>query len=132
MITKNALLTQYYKLVGQADSMLKLSLSKIRDGYIDHPICLIEYVENGIHEKSIEIRFDESEATLTCSFDNNGSCDLIFLYPDNELVLEKIVDYLSENYDYNFMRSRFLLPNGFVKVQEVKNTAYNLCLVFYQ
>lgn len=124
---------QYYtELVEHASSVLKLSLSQIKEKYIEYPLCLMNYIEKGIHEKSIEVRFDKEEVTLTCTFNNEGSCDSTFLFPDDDRIIEEIVSYLTDNYDYSFVKSRFMLSNCFLTVKELKEPKSNLCLVFYQ
>ena len=60
MTTKEIPTEQLYsKIIEQASSVLKLSISQIKEKYTDYPICLMDYIERDIHEKSIEIRFDK-------------------------------------------------------------------------
>jgi len=133
MTTKETLSEQYYtELIGHASSVLKLSLSQIKEKYLDYPLCIMDYIEKDIHEKSIEVRFDKEEITLTCTFNDEGCCDSTFLFPDNDQLLEDFVSYLTENHDYSFVKSRFMLGNCFLKVKELKEQRSNLCLVFYQ
>ena len=133
MTTKETLSEQFYtELIGHASSVLKLSLSQIKEKYIDYPLCLMDYIEKDIHEKSIEVRFDKEEVTLTCTFNNEGKCDSTFLFPDSDQLIEDFVDYLTDNHDYSFVRSRFMLGNCYLKVKELKEQKSNLCLLFYQ
>lgn len=133
MTTKETLSEQFYtELIGHASSVLKLSLSQIKEKYIDYPLCLMDYIEKDIHEKSIEVRFDKEGVTLTCTFNNEGNCDSTFLFPDSDQLIEDFVDYLTDNHDYSFVRSRFMLGNCYLKVKELKEQKSNLCLFFYQ
>lgn len=132
MTTKETQSEQYYtELIKHASSVLKLSQKQIREKYADYPICLMDYVEKGIHENSIEIRFDKEEVTLTCTFNNDKSCDSVFLFPDSDQFIEEFISYLIENYDYNFLKNRFSLPNCYAKVKELKELPNNICLVFF-
>lgn len=133
MTTKETLSEKYYtKFIEHAISVLKLSLSQIKEKYVDYPLCIMDYIEKDIHEKSIEVRFDKEEVTLTCTFNENGNCDATFLFPDNDEMIEGFVGYLTDHHDYSFVRSRFMLGNCYLKVKELKEQRSNICLVFYQ
>lgn len=133
MTTKKTLSAQLYsKIIEQASSLLKLSLSQIKEKYLNYPLCIMDYIENDIHEKSIEIRFDEEKITLTCTFNENGNCDVTFLFADNDRIIEDFVGYLTEHYDYCFLKSRFILGNCYLKVKELKEQRSNISFVFYQ
>lgn len=132
MTIKETLSEQYYtELIGHASSVLKLSLSQVKEKYLDYPLCIMDYIEKDIHEKSIEVRFDKEEVTLTCTFNDKGSCDSTFLFPDNNQIIEEFVGYLTENHDYSFVKSRFILDNCFVRVKELRELKGNMCLAFY-
>lgn len=133
MTTIETLSEQYYtELMERAGSVLKLSLSEIKEKYSDYPLCIMEYIREGVSEKSIEIRFDKEEVTLACVFDSEGGCISVFIVPDYEHVVGKITDFLIENYDYSFPKSRFMFGDYFLKVKELEVPQNNLCLVFYQ
>lgn len=54
MTTKEIPTEQLYsKIIEQASSVLKLSISQIKEKYTDYPICLMDYIERDIHEKSV-------------------------------------------------------------------------------
>lgn len=132
MTTKEIPSEEYYaELIKHASSVLKLSQEQIREKYADYPICLIEYIEKEDHENSIEIRFDKEKITLTCTFNNYKSCDSVFLFPDSDQLIEGFVSYLIENYNFNFLKNRFSLPNCYAKVKELKELPHNICLVFF-
>lgn len=122
----------FVDLIKHASSVLNLSISQIKEKYMQYPMCLMDYIEKDIHEKSIEIRFDKDEVTLTCTFNEEGNCNTTFLFPDNDVLIDDFVSYLTEHHDYNFVRSRFMLGNCYLKVKELKEQKSNICLVFYQ
>lgn len=122
----------YFKIIEQASSVLKLSISQIKEKYTDYPLYLIDYIEKDIQEKSIEIRFSKEGITLTCTFDKDGNCDESFLFPDDDQLIEDFVGYLTDHHDYSFMRSRFMLGNCYLKIKELKEQRSDVCLVFFQ
>lgn len=133
MTTKEIPTEQLYsKIIEQASSVLKLSISKIKEKYTDYPLYLIDYIEKDIQEKSIEIRFHKEGITLTCTFDKDGNCDESFLFPDDAQLVEDFVSYLTDHHDYSFMRSRFMLGNCYLKIKELKEQRSDICLVFFQ
>ena len=133
MATKEIPTEQLYsKIIEQASSVLKLSISQIKEKYTDYPLYLIDYIEKDIQEKSIEIRFSKEGITLTCTFDKDGNCDESFLFPDDAQLVEDFVSYLTDHHDYSFMRSRFMLGNCYLKIKELKEQRSDICLVLYQ
>lgn len=133
MTTKEIPTEQLYsKIIEQASSVLKLSISQIKEKYTDYPLYLIDYIEKDIQEKSIEIRFSKEGITLTCTFDKDGNCDESFLFPDDDQLIEDFVGYLTDHHDYSFMRSRFMLGNCYLKIKELKEQRSDICLVFFQ
>lgn len=133
MTTKELPTEQLYsKIIEQASSVLKLSISQIKEKYTDYPLYLIDYLEKDIQEKSIEIRFSKEGITLTCTFDKDGNCDESFLFPDDAQLIEDFVSYLTDHHDYSFMRSRFMLGNCYLKIKELKEQRSDVCLVFFQ
>lgn len=133
MTTKEIPTEQLYsKIIEQASSVLKLSISQIKEKYTDYPLYLIDYIEKDIQEKSIEIRFHKEGITLTCTFDKDGNCDESFLFPDDAQIVEDFVSYLTDHHDYSFMRSRFMLGNCYLKIKELKEQRSDICLVLYQ
>lgn len=133
MTTKEIPTEQLYsKIIEEASSVLKLSISQIKEKYTDYPLYLIDYIEKDIQEKSIEIRFSKEGITLTCTFDKDGNCDESFLFPDDAQLVEDFVSYLTDHHDYSFMRSRFMLGNCYLKIKELKEQRSDICLVFFQ
>jgi len=133
MITKEATSQQQYiDIIGHASSMLNLSLFQIKEKYSDYPMCLMEYIEKETHEEGIEIRFDKEKVTITCIGNNNKECISVFLFPDDNGFIDDIVGYSKSNYDYSYLKSRFILNSCFMKVKESKELKDNIYLLFYK
>lgn len=109
----------FSNLINYASSVLKLSEQEIRDKFSDAPICLMEYIEKSVHENIIEIRFDKEYATLSCSFDINNKCDYAFLFIDNSDDIDLCINYFNDTYDYNYMRSGWILPNCYLAIKTI-------------
>ncbi len=91
--------------------------------------CLMEYVEKGIHENIFEIRFDDENATLSCGFDDVDQCNICYLFFDNLKIIDDFVFYLSDKHEYDFVQSRWILSNCYMKIKAMKD---NICLLFYK
>ena len=133
MITKETTSQQHYTdIIGHTSSMLNLSLFQIKEKYADYPMCLIEYIENGEHQESIEIRFDKEEVTITCMGNEDKQCISAFLLPDEDQFIVDIVGYLKEHYDYSYLKRRFILDGCFMKIKEDKELKHNIYFFFYK
>lgn len=112
-------LSNISNLIDHAKSVLGLSEEDIRNRFSDTPICLMEYIEKGVHENIIEIRFDKEYATLSCSFDINNKCDYAFLFIDNSDDIDPCINYFNNTYDYDYMRSGWILPNCYLAIKTI-------------
>ena len=128
---KTAGLENYAGILRQVGVLLNLSLSEIKDKYADYPHCLTDYIEKGITEKSIEIRFDKDEMTMTCLFNTEEKCNCIFLFADNNRTIEEFIRYLMGAFDYCYLRSRWKATGYYIKVKEVCKFYDDFCLVMY-
>lgn len=125
---------QQTRLLQQTSDLLNLDFTRIRNNYAGYPICLIDYIEKDIEEKTIEIRFDKEETTLTCIFNSDEICNRVYLLPDNKEYITKLITTLTEIYDYDFIKTRWIAPNHYIKVKEADkpaNNAGNVYLVFH-
>lgn len=103
---KSVLNGRYAGLWKELALLLSLSSSEIKHKYADFPICLMDYYEKNIVEKSLEIRFDEKELTVTCIFIPPGVCDLIYLFPDKNELAKSFIAELTETCTYDFIACR--------------------------
>lgn len=116
-------------LVEEACDLLELSYQVLKDKYMDHPICLMEYIEKTIHEFIIEVRFDDHLATISLSFDKENNCDGAFLFFDNADDEDSFLEHLHENADYDFKFCRWTMINCFLKIKPSK---YETAFHFYR
>jgi len=65
---------KFKKLIEEASNVLGLSQQFVRDKYKGYSICLLDHFEKEVDRKSIEIRFNDEETTLTCHFSDDGKC----------------------------------------------------------
>ncbi|MBS5906976.1 MAG: hypothetical protein KIC84_07065 [Dysgonomonas mossii] len=115
-------------LIEHASLSLRKSEEEIRDKYKDFPICLMEYIENTKSERAIEVRFDNQDATLSFSIENN-ICTGSYAFFDSVNDEELLIDLLVESANYIFRKASWKLPSCSVKVQETKDCT---CFYFYQ
>lgn len=97
-----------------------IAYTDIKNLFANFPICLMEYIEKEVHEKVVEIRFDDCKATLSATFDEKDICDYIILFPDQIENIDQLFLYLSENYDYDFLKGSWILSNCYMKIKEEK------------
>lgn len=106
------------ELIKYACNTKHIAYTDIKTKFADFPICLMEYIEKGIHDKVAEIRFDEHKATLSATFDKEDICDYVILFPDQIENIDQLFLYLSDNYDYDFLKGNWILSNCYMKVKE--------------
>lgn len=117
--------------IQQITSLLNLSLSEIRQKYISYPHCLIDYFEKETEDKSIEIRFDQEEFTITCLFNEDSKCTFVYLFIDKYEFIEGLISFLKDTYDYDFIKNRWKEPTYYIQVKEISHLPNDICLMFY-
>ncbi|PXV62469.1 hypothetical protein CLV62_1199 [Dysgonomonas alginatilytica] len=110
----------FSELIKHAGSILWLSHGDIENKYVNYPICIMKHIEKGVCEDIIEIRFDEQEVTLATTFDNDNICNLVLLFPDKIGDIDQIIIYLNDRFNYNYLKSHWLLSNCSVKIKKSK------------
>lgn len=60
----------------------------------------MEYIERGVHENIVEIRFDEEYATLSYSFDKKNKYDYSFLFTDDMDDIDFYINYFNKIYGF--------------------------------
>jgi len=121
----------YADFLQQISTLFSLTLPEIRDKYSKYPHCLIDYFENDVTEKSIEVRFDKNEYTLTCIFKSEEKCSSIYLFPDKDEMIEQLIFHLKENYDYSFIKNRWSVQNYYIKIRELTKSFNDAYIIFY-
>jgi hypothetical protein len=120
---------QYADLLQRLGATLNLSFSEVKDRYHGHPVCLMEYVEKDFEDKSIEVQFDEERFTINCVFGEEGRCNSIYLFPDDNDATEEFIGYLKETYDYDFIENRWPVSDHYVAIQKMNR--FSTELYFY-
>lgn len=113
---------KFERLIGYARSMLDFSFEELKVKYIRYPICLMVYVENRKLEKSIEIRFDNQEATISCAFDQADRCIMTYLFFDSQSDENNFIEYLKTTYDFDFRKNCWHLGNCCLKIRNTKDS----------
>jgi len=129
---KNAGIEDNAGLLQQISTLLTLTLPEIRNRYSDYPYCLIDYFEREITEKSLEVRFDKEEITMTCTFNSMGDCNAVYLFPDKNEFIENFVTYLKEKSEFDFIRNRWKMSAYFIKIGELCQISNDIYLKFYR
>lgn len=111
----------FKELIGYACTTLRLSHADIKEKFADFPMCIMDYIENGELDKSIEIRFDGLNAALTALFDKENICNFIILHPDEVGDTEPLISYLIDNCNYDFIKHWWTLSNCYMKIREEEN-----------
>lgn len=120
----------YANLLIHVSNMLNYSYQEIKSKYAEYPHSEINYFEDGENDKSIEIRFDKEGVTITCTFNADEISDFIILFPDKEQTIHEFISYLAKTYDYDFIKTRWITPDYFIKVKELSQAVYDVGFVF--
>jgi hypothetical protein len=121
MLPENILnLRAFPNLVSHASSLLRLSDRQIWERFNNYPICFIDFFEKEERQKSVEIRFDNEQTSITCLFDSDGRCDFAFIIPDNLGSLVEYVNFFNAIYEYDSIGCRWVLSNGYLSQKRSK------------
>lgn len=127
---KTLISDHYPHLIEQISNLLNLSLSDIKNRYTEYPFCLIDYFEKDMTEKSIELRFDKEEVTITCTFNPEGKCNRVVLFSDKNETIEKLTHYLKDKYEYDFVENRWNVLGYYVSIKETSYSPYDMYMLF--
>ena len=111
-------------LINCSSLVLRLSHDQIKESYSDNPMYVAEYIENEVKENIIELLFDDQKATLSCTFDENDTCNASYIFFDNLDELSNYISYLNKTYTYDYIRSCWTLPNSFIFLKKTKDDIY--------
>ncbi len=125
MTIKQTSSTEYCAiLINCAHLVLKLSHDEIKESYSDNPMYVVEYIENEVKENIIDLLFEDQKATLSCTFDENNSCNASHIFFDHLDELSNYISYLNKTYAYDYIRSYWTLPNSFISIEKTKDDIY--------
>lgn len=80
----------------------------------------------------MEIRFDEKDLTVTCTFNTHGVCDLIYLFPDKNELAKSLIADLTETDTYDFLACRWRAADFFIEVKKVDEQRSEICFLLYK
>lgn len=130
MDNKNAIGTcNYADILQQTENLLNCSYQEIKSKYAGYPHCETTYFEKDMKDKSIEIRFDEQEISMTCTFNPEQICDSIFLFPDKVENNYDLITYLEEAYNYNFIDTMWFKSNHYIKIKKITPSLNDICFM---
>lgn len=121
----------YYFLLQQITSLLNLSLPEIRKKYVNYPYCLIDYFDKDKVEKSIEIRFDDENLTMTCLFSSEDKCQLVYLFPDKMEHINGFILFSETTLKYDYFKNRWTTSGCYIQARAITHLSSEFCLVFY-
>lgn len=110
-----------------AASALRLSREEIIHQHESHPVALSDRTQNGIKQHCVEVRFENLHADLMCLFDEKMQCYSTFIFFDEGCSIESYVDFLNQNYSYNYLKSWWTMPGCNVAARKMKG---EVCLCF--
>lgn len=112
-------------LLNLAQSTLNLNQEEIKEKFVEYRICVETFIENQHEEKSIKItKQDNSKISLCCYFLDNDKSNLCFLFLKELTDINDYVDFLNNNYDYDFIRSGWILSNCHISIKGNKSKYY--------
>ena len=122
MLPENILnIKVFSNLISHACSVLRLSDTQIREKYSGYPLCIMDLYEKKEWQRSIEIRFDDEQTSITCLFDVSNRCDFTFIHPDHLNAPTEYVNFFNAIYEYDHTRRRWILANGYLSQKQSKD-----------
>lgn len=110
----------FKELIDYTCTAIRLPHKDIQFRFANFSVCLMEYFNKDVHDKVVEVYFDNYKATLSATFDKNDICDYAILYPDLIDDIDQLLLFLSEKYDYDFLKSSWILSNCYMSIKEDK------------
>ena len=108
--------------------LLNFSVAELKEYFTEYLVIVTERIEKGITEKSVQIRFDEDELTITCTFNDWEKCDCIRLLPDKNDTVAEFWDYLKWIYGYDEKEGRIETDFCLAEIREVEGDGMELVI----
>ena len=83
-----------------------------------------EFIEDEVKENILELLFEDQKATLSCTFDENNTCNASHIFLDDLDELSNYISYLNKTYTYDYIKNRWVLPNSFISIIKTKDDIY--------
>lgn len=116
MNTKNIdfgyLIEQMYMPVGE-------TYAQVLERYEDHPMCLMECIDNGKRSEQIRIDFEKQNASATCFFDKDKVLNLTSLCLHEASDVDLFVVFLLRYADhYDYIKNYWVIKKHFLLTTE--------------
>lgn len=113
----------YEILIGYAKSMLGYSFEELKRNYISYPISITVHIDKKINafEKNIEVRYDNQDATVSCSFNKADKCNVTYLFFDTQDDENNFIEYLSRSFRFDYRGNHWSLDNCYLKIKQAKD-----------
>jgi len=115
-------------LLGKHSVLLNFSVAELKECFTEYLVIVTEHIEKGISEKSVQIRFNEDELTITCTFNDWGKCDCVCLLPDKRETAAEFWNYLKWIYGYDEKEERVETEFCLVHFREVETNGLELVI----
>ncbi len=112
--------TSFTNLISHACSALRLTEEQIKKNFSSYPVHVVDSAK----DKAgcvVEIRFDGESATVTCLLDIDRNCETVFIFLDNLCPLTDYENYFNDHYEYDYIKSRWILPDGYLSIKKSKD-----------
>lgn len=115
---------QFEELIKKACSVLGSPYLTIREEYVSFPLCLMEYIDNGIHRSVIEITLKDYQVQFSCEFNLDNYCNDLHLSFDRTEDENLFIEYLKENATYDFKKSHWTINDCLLSVKSIIGTTF--------
>lgn len=119
----------YAGILQQMSALLKTSFSEISNRYASYPHYAIDYPKKRGVKTTIEIRLEEEEITIYCTFNIQKKCSRVYLFPDNIEIIEGFIACFKESFDYDYLKNRWAISGNYVRFQGISKSLHDQCLV---
>lgn len=116
-------------LVTRAIAHFGESYTGLKEKYKDYPMCLVEDIDHGVTQESIEIDFEQKNACVTYYFDANrilNSSSIRFYKPSDVDLFRSYIEKHAESYCDETKRW-YISENCYITVEENKYGIYFRC-----
>ncbi len=114
----------FEELINFAQIILELNVEEIKNKFSGYTIYIQTFIEKEKNEEIMEIML-ENRVSLLCYFINGKTtCNKIHLLQDKSININLYLNYLNDKYDYDFLRSGWLLKNCHIALRKNKDKYY--------
>jgi hypothetical protein len=89
---------------------------------------VIEYIEEDTYKNVLEIRFDDDNTTLSCSFNKWGKCNTVYFFLECIDDIDLLIEMLNDLYEYNNQRKQWQIFRSFLGITK---TSSGICFIIF-